>query len=631
MTAKEDTVRPATEAPTNKRFRRTFLIIAQSIIVAIALAPFVLDLPTPKSGLEIYYMYFSEHGQTEKSIRKLPDNWRHNESTDAMRGYYEIQVTLEEAPEALWGIFFPAHRSNLSVTINDVYVGDGGPFEPMLARNYMQPLLLNIPAGLLMAGDNVIRIELRADPAGHGFLDKFYLGPFEDLRPSYQVHTLFLHTFVQIIVFAMFVLGLIMLILWLFQRSEPSHGMLAGMAFMWSLHTVNHAISLIPLPLEIWDKIMLLASVWTAIFGYFFINWYYLDRTAKLTGLERKTYGRQILIFSLALTLVLMVLPIDLFYPVAFAIAVPYYVILLVYMLAQMVVVARHSDHWADHLLTGIAFLGVIYPTHDALITAGVIQDHVYYISAYFGFIAFLFFGSTLLQRFIENARQLESVNTDLSRKIAEREQELYTAFENQKSLERQSAREKERQAIMRDIHDGLGGQLVSILSVVESDKTSDAEVANALRGALDELRLTVNSLDHHNQNLPALLALFRDRLLSRYENAGLIVNWQVELTDEPADYSPSKAQHILRILQEALTNAIKHAKASEVTLSLKPTSDDRYTAELVFSDNGTGFDMGEVTRGFGLGNMKSRASEKGMQLDIDSTPGSGTQVRLLI
>lgn len=614
----------------NKRSRLILQTICHLVIFAIALTPFFVDLPTPQSAIMVDEMSFIDGQQAYNGPRTLPDNWRHNESINTMRGFYETTIQLDETPDTLWGVFFPEHRSNLSIVINDVYVGDGGPFEPIVARNYMQPLMLNIPAGLLKKGDNHIKIELRADPAGHGFLGTFYVGPFEALRGSYNWHVLFLHTFVQIIVFAMFVLAIIMAVLWFFQRSEPSHGMLAGMAFTWALHTLNHAVSVIPVPLYYWDKMMMLAAVWTAIFGYFFINWYYLDRTAKLTGLERKTYGKPILIFSLVMSVVLVFLPMNLFYTVGIQIAVPLQVVLLCYMLVQMVNVARHSIYWADHLLTGIAFLGVVYPGHDAFITIGLIQDHVYYISAYFGFVAFFFFGSTLLQRFIENARSLETANKDLSEKIAERESELYSAFERQKDLERRSAREREREVIMRDIHDGLGGQLVSILSVVEGKQTSEQEVADALRGALDELRFTINSMDTDNQSLSALLALFRERILSRYENAGLGVNWDVNPTDLPPSFSPSVAQHILRILQEALTNAIKHSGASEVTICLKPASAG-HTAELVFSDNGKGFDTSQASYGFGLNNMKSRAAEKNLTITIDSAPGEGTSVRVLI
>ena len=157
-----------------------------------------------------------------------------------------------------------------------------------------------------------------------------------------------------------------------------------------------------------------------------------------------------------------------------------------------------------------------------------------------------------------------------LSERVAQREAELKTAFEKQKVYEQRAAMEQERERLMRDIHDGLGGQLVSILSIVEQENTNSDQVASAVRSALDDLRLIVNSLDIHNLTLPALLGLFRERILSRYEKAGLNVRWDIDPVSPSSDFTPKKALQVLRILQEATTNTQKYAHATEIWVSLK-------------------------------------------------------------
>ena len=85
----------------------------------------------------------------------------------------------------------------------------------------------------------------------------------------------------------------------------------------------------------------------------------------------------------------------------------------------------------------------------------------------------------------------------------------------------------------------------------------------------------------------------------------------------------------LLRIVREAVTNTARHAKASEVTVSLM--QDGRL--ELRISDNGVGFDPAAPGRdwGFGLGSMRERAQAIGGQLEIRSEEGKGTQVQVVI
>lgn len=81
----------------------------------------------------------------------------------------------------------------------------------------------------------------------------------------------------------------------------------------------------------------------------------------------------------------------------------------------------------------------------------------------------------------------------------------------------------------MRDMHDGVGSTLVSTLALVERGNSTPEVVASTLREAVDELKLTIDSLDDSDHDLVTLLATLRYRLTPRLERAGLTVDWRVE------------------------------------------------------------------------------------------------------
>lgn len=98
---------------------------------------------------------------------------------------------------------------------------------------------------------------------------------------------------------------------------------------------------------------------------------------------------------------------------------------------------------------------------------------------------------------------------------------------------------------------------------------------------------------------------------------------------------APSLRLVLLRVIQEALTNSVKHSDASEVVVSLAKTGDGG--VHCIISDNGCGFDEKEVlkdpssSQGFGLRTMKDRAASVRGDVQIESAPGEGTKVSIYV
>ena len=204
---------------------------------------------------------------------------------------------------------------------------------------------------------------------------------------------------------------------------------------------------------------------------------------------------------------------------------------------------------------------------------------------------------------------------------------ELADSHAKLRAIERKHTLEQERQRLMQDMHDGLGSSLISALRVVEHNKMDASELADVLKGCIDDLKLAIDSMEPVDDNLLLLLATLRFRLGPRLENTGIKLIWQVEKIPALLWLDPKNALHILRILQEAFANIIKHTSATEVRMA---TMTDGDTVVVTVSDNGPGFDLDHALKsgGMGLSGQQSRAIALGGEVSWHSS-ANGTCLSL--
>jgi len=204
--------------------------------------------------------------------------------------------------------------------------------------------------------------------------------------------------------------------------------------------------------------------------------------------------------------------------------------------------------------------------------------------------------------------------------------------------LERERVLERERARIAQDLHDDLGSSLtrISLLSGLareDKDNASQLEIhvnkisqsaAQTLR-ALEEIVWAIRPGSDSLQSLVEYIAHFANEL---FEGDG--VRCRLDLpADLPARPLPPEMRHsIFLVVKEALTNALKHAGAREVRVQARVAGD---ALEIIVQDDGQGFDTRGQSRGQGLGNMRRRAQAMGGNVAIESLPGQGTTVRLLL
>ncbi len=199
----------------------------------------------------------------------------------------------------------------------------------------------------------------------------------------------------------------------------------------------------------------------------------------------------------------------------------------------------------------------------------------------------------------------------------------------------------EERRRARRELHDGIIQAIgyLSLKTQTVSSLVAAGNTSKALEG-LDEMSKTVQdayrdareTLDQLSIELDTdqLIPTMKEYVQNFGERHGIHVHF--EASDDKVRLSSLASLQLLRVTQEALTNVRKHAQAKEVWVSLLPV---RRGLELLIKDNGQGFDPSEAaadgTEHYGLKIFKERAESLGGKVDVVSTLGEGTEVRVSV
>lgn len=265
-------------------------------------------------------------------------------------------------------------------------------------------------------------------------------------------------------------------------------------------------------------------------------------------------------------------------------------------------------------VVASITVLGYPLAVHDVMLQNYQLSlEHVYLLPlAQVSFC--VMFAIIIYRRYISGIESLERSQEILVMKLREREEELNASHARLREIEQREILIRERQRLMHDMHDGLGGSLTSVLRMMEQGQVQGAgegdrneRVRLALRECMDELRLTIDSLEPVESDISVLLASLRFRLQPRLEAAGMQLHWRVEALPPLPWLTPGHAMHVMRIVQEVVTNIIKHAEARNILFT---TESDGEHACIYIDDNGRGFDGQSRSQegGRGLGNIAQRA-----------------------
>lgn len=231
---------------------------------------------------------------------------------------------------------------------------------------------------------------------------------------------------------------------------------------------------------------------------------------------------------------------------------------------------------------------------------------------------------------FARNYRLFQSsaqINELLQSQLDERTEELARAHMREKELVRLEAHGAERQRLMRDMHDGLGSHLMSMLMMAKRGTAKPADFVEGIQSVIDEMRLMIDSLDSVGESISSALSIFRKRVMPRVQSAGFRFDWTMAEDCLLPVYGPRDVLQIFRILQEAVTNSLRHSGGDHIAVAIERGKLPGYPMRITITDNGVGM-SGTEGLGRGLANMQSRAKSVHASLDIAST-ATGTRVTL--
>ncbi|SNT00876.1 Two component regulator propeller [Ekhidna lutea] len=200
---------------------------------------------------------------------------------------------------------------------------------------------------------------------------------------------------------------------------------------------------------------------------------------------------------------------------------------------------------------------------------------------------------------------------------------------ERLRKLEIQQKIQSERERISRDLHDNVGSQITYIASSIDhlsGNGSSDdlKELGEYARDTMRQLRETIWVINHDEVTLDELKSKVIEYLADVLQFHSQIVH-EVNFESSDLKLKPSDAINLFRIIQEAVNNIIKHAKASKIEIQLNLNEGN----QLIIADNGVGFIGNSKDGHFGLINMKGRAAELGADFQLITKPKAGTTIKI--
>ncbi|WP_031595996.1 sensor histidine kinase [Ferrovum myxofaciens] len=564
-----------------------------------------------------YFIFSSENSPPAEELGRwnpvtLPDNWNISHPGQGGTGWYRFTFFLDHPSHDLWGIYLPRLSANAEVFANGVLVGSGGRLIEPISLNSFRPLLFSIPGGLLHPGNNIISIAILGYPNEMSGLENVQIGLATELTPRYERRSMFEVTAPITVCVLNISLSLGLFLLWKHHRAEPLYLMLALGSLCSGIYTSSFFLTEVPVQHSLW-----LWFIYTLAMGFSYIILLIIHRFVRVEHplLERWAGAYTLIIpFLIAWTGPAYYLKLFGYMGASYALISPY--------LFYLVIRHRNTGHRIESLLlllvlSVLAGIGVhdldqmIFPHRH------LPNYYAYWAASSMGLvITFL-----VILRFDRTLNRYILLNSNLNQQIEEKSQALASSYEERHALLTHNALLDERERILRDLHDGLGGYLISALALIDRMPQTTHALQKTLRTALDDLRLMVDSIDDKNGDLSLLIASVRERLDLAMDACNITLHWQVTAPPQLPNPSPSRHVQLIRMIQEIFNNVAKHSQAHHVNFILTDSF-------LEIRDDGIGFDPQSLKTGRGLTNLRRRAAELGLILTLRSG-NHGTLIRL--
>lgn len=442
---------------------------------------------------------------------------------------------------------------------------------------FNRPVLVDLP----VSGPSVIVLRMDTMPGMGGGITQAWAGSHDTLVWRYRMRLTLQCIVPGVLAVVLLAMGIILFFVGLARPAGPLYLLFVFAAILYTVRIVHFMGPLDP---------ALMPPAW---FGWATVNsmdWLIVVGWLFCCGLAEVQFPllRRILVWGM-IACTLATTPLFNSSLAIAALALGAYIFCFVLSLPTMPLLL--AAMWRRRSRSGILLLFwnmLMFPVavHDMLIADYQISiDHIYLLP-YVVPDLFLSCLYVLCRQYIGALLMAEQSNHVLETRLQAQELALRHNYDRLRQIEQRELLVTERQRLMRDMHDGLGSTLTDAIHMTSS-AAPHTLIAQALRDCLNDLKLTVDSLEPVDADLLVLLANLRFRLTPRLEAQGMKLEWAVAPLPPLHWLTPSSALHILRILQEIITNIIKHAQAGHIRMS---TATEGAGVTVRVEDNGKGF-----------------------------------------
>jgi signal transduction histidine kinase len=478
-------------------------------------------------------------------------------------------------------------------------------------------------AWLRAGSPNELVVTVTTQDARWGGLSSVRYGPEALVQREYDRERLWRYVSSIVFCVALGLLGVMALALWARLR-DAVFSCFAAASFLGIVRNLDRVWPDVPVPWPAWGMIGAATYAWHLALMCLF---------ALLVVGQPSRRLQQLLLAYLPLALLMVLAAFGLRLPWLWTAAL---VLLAPLGLASWLLVARQAlDRGARHRMTAAVMtlaggLALLAGLHDlGLVRIGLVGSNRNSLTPHTMFLFVVVMAGIIVDRYTRSAAGLKALNQTLEQRINAKEAQLQGAFDQLQAQQAAQATATERQRIMRDLHDGVGAQLVGLLNLVKQPDPQPGVLEEHVKAALDEMRLAVDSMQLADGDLTTALATLRYRVQPRLQAAGLALHWDVHELPALPGMTPRAVLQVQRIVLEALTNVLKHARAQAVWVNCRAEpGGDRIVLEV--ADDGMGLPAQPPDHpGQGVASMQARAGSIGATLMLAPRDGGGTVVCL--
>lgn len=536
-------------------------------LAALALAAWLLT-PAPvrvDAAVEIRSASMQPAEGGAPQVVALPDAWESTAPARSGTATYRLPLPDAAVQGEQSAVFIRRAGNMFRLSLDgQAIVSYGGAHAPQ-ADYSREPVLVLLPQALVAATGNELRIDVTGEAGREPGLSEVWVGPLHELEPLYQRAVAAQVRSAWFVASASAAMGLLALLLgWRTREARYAWFGIASLLWAWRVTALFNSDGGPWLALRHW-------SFQVSYVGFVVLMSLY---ALAMVGREGPRVRRWLLLGGLA-AVALTTLGVAGGWPWPRSLVLMGMLVLAVWLFVRLAQAAVHDRTTPALLLTACAAICVVVGARDFYVFRVQYDYGAYTWARYTIVLLMAALAWMLVNDFARSGARLRELNRGLRDRIAAKEHELAVAFENSRLREREQATLAERDRILREMHDGLGGRLVAALALAQrAGPLEPAEALRELKLALDdcltELRLALDSLETEAQPVVEALAELRFRVEPSLRAAGIRVVWQVDEAASDVTLSAADTLHVLRIVREAFTNVIKHARANTVWLRLE-------------------------------------------------------------